>query len=176
MRPDRRLVLKGLAAVGFAMASLRLAHAGGAASGVPASPARAGVTPLVAGSALDAEFLAGVHAAAAAQGLAHNPAIRMRGLDAAVFTRLGDMLQGGEPATLVGLADTASATLVLDLVRSAGGRVLSMRQHRLIDSLQGGPAAQALGSGLVLTCNATDLLPGDAGVDGSAYVSFCCVI
>lgn len=176
MSIDRRLVLKGLAAVGFAMTSLRFAHAGNsAADSLTASQLRAAVTPLVTGSALDSEFLAGVQAAAKAQGLVQNEAIRLHGLDAAVFIRLGRMLQAGEPATLVGLADNASATLILDLLRSAGGRVISIEHHRIASDLSAGPVAQALGSTLVLR---PDIPPAvsDSPSAGNAFVSFCCII
>jgi hypothetical protein len=164
MSLDRRLVLKGLAAVGSGAPAAPLAPA----------PGLAAVTPLVTGSVLDAEFLAGVRAAAQAQGLVHNDVIRVQALDAAVFTRLGALMQAGEPATLVGLADTASATLVLDLVRSAGGRVLSMQQHRLPDDAQAGQLAQALGQGLVR--GGQSVAPASGQHAGSAFVSFCCVI
>ena len=160
MSLDRRLVLKGLAAVGFAMTSLRFAHAGNsAAASLTASQTLAAVTPIVTGSALDSEFLMGVQAAVKAQGLVQNEVIRLRGLDAAVFSHLSRMLQAGEPATLVGLADDASATLILDLVRSAGGRVISIEHHRLDSDLSAGPVAQALGSTLVLQPSAAPRLP-----------------
>lgn len=178
MSIDRRLVLKGLAAVGFAMTSLRFAHAdSGSSAGIPltASQTLAAVTPLVTGSAHDSEFLAGVQAAAKAQGLAQNEVIHLRGLDAAVFSRLRRMLQAGEPATLVGLADDASATLILDLVRSAGGRVISTRHHRLASDLSAGPAVQALGSTLVLRPD-TATAVSDKQTAGTAHVSFCCII
>jgi hypothetical protein len=178
MSCDRRLVLKGLAATGFAMASLRLAHAApgvaGTAGAAALPGATAAVTPLVTGSALDAEFLAGVRAAAQAQGLVDKAPIRVQALDAAVFTRLDALLQSGQPATLVGLADTASATLVLDLVRSAGGRVLSTAQHRLPDDAQAAQTAQALGDGLVR--GVPSIAPAAAQPAGTAFVSFCCVI
>ena len=172
MSIDRRLVLKGLAAVGFAMTSLRFAHAGTAA-GVPltVSQTLAAVTPLVTGSAHDSEFLAGVQAAAQSQGLVQNEVIHLRGLDAAVFSRLRRMLQDGEPATLVGLADDASATLILDLVRSAGGRVISTEHHRL----SAGQSVQALGSSLVLQSGTATLVSGSQAA-GTAHVSFCCII
>lgn len=176
MSIDRRLVLKGLAAVGFAMTSLRFAHAGGTA-GLPltARQTLAAVTPLVTGSAHDSEFLAGVQAAAQSQGLVQNEVIQLRGLDAAVFSRLRRMLQDGEPATLVGLADDASATLILDLVRSAGGRVISTEHHRLASDLGAGQSAQALGSSLVLQ-SGTATVVSDKQAAGTAHVSFCCII
>ena len=176
MSIDRRLVLKGLAAVGFAMTSLRFAHAGTAA-GVPltVSQTLAAVTPLVTGSAHDSEFLAGVQAAAQSQGLVQNEVIHLRGLDAAVFSRLRRMLQDGEPATLVGLADDASATLILDLVRSAGGRVISTEHHRLASDLSAGQSAQALGSSLVLQSGTATAVSASQAA-GTAHVSFCCII
>ena len=176
MSIDRRLVLKGLAAVGFAMTSLRFAHAAGTV-GLPltASQTLAAVTPLVTGSAHDSEFLAGVQAAAQSQGLVQNEVIQLRGLDAAVFSRLRRMLQDGEPATLVGLADDASATLILDLVRSAGGRVISTEHHRLASDLSAGQSAQALGSSLVLQSGAATAVSGSQAA-GTAHVSFCCII
>ena len=176
MSIDRRLVLKGLAAVGFAMTSLRFAHAGAAAD-VPltVSQTLAAVTPLVTGSAHDSEFLAGVQAAAKSQGLVQNEAIQLRGLDAAVFSRLRRMLQDGKPATLVGLADDASATLILDLVRSAGGRVISTEHHRLASDLSARQSAQALGSSLVLQSGVATVVSAPQAA-GTAHVSFCCII
>jgi hypothetical protein len=180
MSLDRRSVLKGLAAVGFAMANFQLAHArhgassllhGGLPLGTPAAP----VTPIVTGSALDSEFLSGVQAATAQQGLVQNEVIRMQGLDSALFGRLSTLLNAGTPATLVGLADDASAALILDLVRSAGGRVLSSEHHRIADDLSAAQVASALGSTLVSQPAAATAVPGSQA-DGAAYVSFCCVI
>ena len=53
------------------------------------------------------------------------------GLDAATYQQLDALLNDDTQTLLVGLLDDAAATLVLDLVRSAGGSVLSVEHHRI---------------------------------------------
>jgi len=172
MSTDRRSVLKSLAAAGLAVGSLSWAQAATSANPAPAASASRTVTSLVSGGALDAAFLAGVREAVqanAGQGLAAQP---LQGLDAATFTRLGALLQDGEPTLLVGLIDDAAATLVLDLVRSAGGRVLSVQHHRVGHGAAAAPWATTLGRSLV----ASAAVPAAADPHGTAYVALSCVI
>lgn len=179
MSTDRRMVLKGLAAAGLAMTGISswAATAGspalGAAAGVPAGAAL-NVTSLVSGAALDGAFVQGVQNAVGTQAAAQWSGQRLQGLDAATFTRLNAMLHDGTPTLLVGLVDDASATLVLDLVRSAGGRVLQAEHHRV----GRGPVAQqwAQQLGQTLASGKTADLGNAADVGGTAYVSLSCVI
>jgi hypothetical protein len=84
---------------------------------------------------------------------------------------LGELLARQSETLLVGLLDDASATLVLDLVRSCGGRVLAVEHHRV----DGAAAdwAQALGRSLASSqvMNTTTAAAGK-----EARVSFSCVI
>lgn len=176
---DRRMVLKGLTAAGLAMtgisswASVATAPALGTAAGVPAGAAL-NVTSLVSGAALDNAFVQGVQTAVGGQAAAQWSGQRLQGLDAATFTRLNAMLNDDTPTLLVGLVDDASATLVLDLVRSAGGRVLQAQHHRV----GRGPLAQqwAQQLGHTLASGKTAELSNAADVGGTAYVSLSCVI
>lgn len=178
MSTDRRSILKGLAAAGLMMVGMPWAQAtsapGAQTAGLTGN-ALPGVTSLVSGSALDAAFLAGVQQgvnAPAGQTLSAQP---LQGLDAATFGQLNKLLSDGNDTLLVGLIDDASAAIVIELVRSAGGRVLSLQHHRVGEGSAGAQWAQALGQSLVATASpATPSAPQSA--QGSAYVSLSCVI
>lgn len=172
MSNDRRLVLKGLAAAGL-LAAMPWAQASAAApladAGVADTATR--VTPLVSGSALDAAFLAGVRQATAqpAGSLVTQP---LQGLEASTYQQLNALLNDDTPTLLVGLLDDAAAILVLDLVRSAGGRVRSVEQHRIGQDSTGQQRAGALGQALV----AGAVTAGRGQENGNAYVALRCVI
>lgn len=172
MSNDRRFVLKGLAAAGL-LAAMPWAQASAAApladAGVADTATR--VTPLVSGSALDAAFLAGVRQATAqpAGSLVTQP---LQGLEASTYQQLNALLNDDTPTLLVGLLDDAAAILVLDLVRSAGGRVLSVEQHRIGQDSTGQQRAGALGQALV----AGAVTAGRGQENGNAYVALRCVI
>lgn len=176
MITDRRSLLKGLAAAGLLMASTPWAQAATANEPPVAadSPAPTSVTSLVSGSPLDAAFLRGVHHGA--QGVGHGLAAQpLQGLDARTYTQLDRLLQDGEPTLLVGLLDDAAATLVMDLVRGHGGRVLSVQAHR-VDG-QATPWAEALGQALVGQPGQAPQAPATATASTSrSYVSLSCVI
>ena len=172
MSNDRRFVLKGLAAAGL-LAAMPWAQASAAApladAGVADTATR--VTPLVSGSALDAAFLAGVRNAMG------QPAGRLvtpplQGLEASTYQQLNALLNDDTPTLLVGLLDDAAAILVLDLVRSAGGRVLSAEPHRIGQDSAGQQRAGALGQALV----AGAATAGRGQENGNAYVALRCVI
>src|SRR5690606_29200651 len=113
-----------LGATALGVTTLGWAHA---APPSAAAAAPGGVlTVTSAGSALDAAFAAGVRQACGAAAHAS-----VQGLDSATFQRLGQWLADGQDTLLVGLLDDAAATLVLDLLRSAGGRVLEEHHHRV---------------------------------------------
>lgn len=172
MSNDRRFVLKGLAAAGL-LAAMPWAQASAAApladAGVADTATR--VTPLVSGGALDAAFLAGVRQATAqpAGSLVTQP---LQGLEASTYQQLNALLNDDTPTLLVGLLDDAAAILVLDLVRSAGGRVLSVEQHRIGQDSTGQQRAGALGQALV----AGAVTAGRGQENGNAYVALRCVI
>ncbi|MDD2729974.1 hypothetical protein [Malikia sp.] len=172
MSTDRRFVLKGLAAAGL-LAAMPWAQASASAA-TPLADAAARVTPLVSGGALDAAFLAGVrNAAAKPAGALVNPPLQ--GLEAATYQQLDRLLNDDTPTLLVGLLDDAAAVLVLDLVRSAGGRVLSVEHHRIGAGSAGQQRAGALGQALVAGADAA-VTAGRVHENGSAYVALRCVI
>ena len=147
-----------------------LAQAATVLTGKPAASADVlAVTSALRSSALDTAFVAGVQSTA--RGAAHTG---LQGLDSAAFNQLGELLADGKDTVLVGLLDDASATLVLDLVRSAGGRVLSEEHHRV--DAGASQWAQQLGQSLA-TGNASKT--GNtitAATGNAARVSFSCVI
>ena len=166
MHTDRRTLLKSLAAAGFAVSGVGWARA---ATTLPAAATRTDVvaiTSALQGSALDAAFMAGVRSTSRAATHAD-----LQGLDSAAFQQLSALLADGKDTQLIGLLDDASATVVLDLVRSAGGRVLAMEQHR-VDS-EATVWAQRLGASLASgqTSSASTIAAGT-----ESRVSFRCVI
>ena len=172
MQTDRRSLLKGLAAAGLAVSGMGWAQAATATAGKTASAVAGSadvlaVTSYLHGSALDAAFVAGVQSTA--RGAAHTG---LQGLDSAAFNQLGELLADGQETLLVGLLDDASATLVLDLVRSAGGRVLAVDNHR-VDATASADWAKRLGQSLTAgqAINTTTVEAGN-----EARVSFRCVI
>jgi len=172
MSTDRRFVLKGLAAAGL-VAAMPWARAGSsAAAPIAAATTASRVTPLVSGSALDAAFLAGVRQALSQPaGALVNPPLQ--GLEASTYQQLNALLNDDQPTLLVGLLDDAAATLVLDLVRSAGGRVLSVEHHRIGSGSAGQQRASELGQALVA---GTAAPAGRMDGNGNAQVALRCVI
>ncbi len=173
MSTDRRFVLKGLVAAGL-VAAMPWARAGrSAAAPIAAAATASRVAPLVSGSALDAAFLAGVQQAVGrpAAGTAVNPPLH--GLDAATYQQLDALLNDDTQTLLVGLLDDAAATLVLDLVRSAGGSVLSVEHHRIGAGSAGQQRASELGRALVA---GTAVPAGHMDGNGNAQVALRCVI
>ena len=174
MSNDRRFVLKGLAAASL-MAAMPWAQAGSRAAAPLAdatvAEAATRVTPLVSGGAFDAAFLAGVRQAVGqpAGALVHPP---LQGLEASTYQQLNALLNDDQPTLLVGLLDDAAATLVLDLVRSAGGRVLSVEHHRMGQGSVGQQLAGELGQALV----AGAAIAGRRQENGNACVALRCVI
>ena len=172
MQTDRRTLLKSLAAAGLAVSGMGWAHAAGTAGKAAAAAEVLALTSAQAGSALEAAFITGVQSSA--QRSAHTG---LQGLDSQAFTELGQLLADGQDTLLVGLLDDASATLVLDLVRSAGGRVLSEEHHRV--DAGASQWAQQLGQSLA-TGNASNARNTSntitAATGNAARVSFSCVI
>ena len=167
MQTDRRSLLKGLAAAGLAVSGMGLTQAATVLTGKTATTTDVlAVTSALRHSALDAAFVAGVQSTA--RSATHTG---LQGLDSAAFNQLGELLADGKETLLVGLLDDASATLVLDLVRSAGGRVLAVDNHR-VDSTAA-DWAKALGQSLTAgqPINTTTASAGN-----EARVSFRCVI
>lgn len=173
MSTDRRTLLKGLAAVGLAFTGGSLAHA---ASGLPDTARQQSSMPLtavVSGSAVDSPFLAGVTAASQQFGMQQQPALKLDGLDGSLLNHIHTLAQDSQSAMLVGLVDDATAVLLLDLVRSSGGRVLSQQQHRLGSDAAAVQLAAGLGRELV---SRPDAVTAATQQGGQHCVSFCCVI
>ncbi|WP_284334688.1 twin-arginine translocation signal domain-containing protein [Comamonas sp. NoAH] len=167
MQTDRRTLLKGLAAAGLAVSGIGWARASNSNARTTADSTEVlAVTSSLQASALDAAFVAGVQNAAC--NVSHTG---LQGLDSAAFTRLGNLLADGQETLLVGLLDDACATLVLDLVRSAGGRVLAMDNHRIDRTAT--DWAQHLGQSLA---SGQTFTPSRIAAGSEARVSFRCVI
>lgn len=171
MQADRRSLLKALTATGLAVSGIGWAQAATSAADRTVSAATLSaevlaVTSSMHASALDKAFVAGVQSTS--RNALHTG---LQGLDSAAFHQLGELLSDSQETLLVGLLDDASATLVLDLVRSCGGRVLAVEHHRV----DGAAAdwAQALGRSLA-TGQAMNTTTAAAGKE--ARVSFSCVI
>lgn len=142
MHTNRRAFLQTLTAAGFALTGMGLAQA---STGKPAAAAGQevlAITSATHGHALEAAFVQGAQSVAAR--VQHS---QLLGFDSASIQQLHTMLHDQQDTLLVGLLDDASATLVLDLVRSAGGRVLSEEHHRIAADATGW--AQQLGQTLV---------------------------
>ena len=170
MQTDRRSLLKGLAAAGLTVAGMGWAQAATSAPTAGATSATASdsllaLTSAGQGCALEQAFVAGVQSA---RGNAVHTSLQ--GLDSAAFNRLDQLLTDSQDTLLVGLLDDASATLVLDLVRSAGGRVLQEQQHRV----DGSASAWAHNLGQSLACGQPIAATATAGTQ--ARVSFRCMI
>jgi len=175
MSTDRREVLKGLVAAGLLVSSTSWAKSlwqtsDGAADNQEAALA---VSTLVSGSALDRAFLEGVHDALRPASATVASTQALAGLGAETFGRLNTHLQDTDPSLLIALLDDASAVLVLDLIRSAGARVLSVQHHHLAAGAQGEAEARALGLALAAGASA-HTTEQKAGTQ--AYVSLRCVI
>ena len=167
MQTDRRSLLKGLAAAGLAVSGMGLAQAATVLTGKTAAATDVlAVTSALRHSAVDAAFVTGVQSTA--RSAAHTG---LQGLDSAAFNQLGELLADGKETLLVGLLDDASATLVLDLVRSAGGRVLTVDNHRV----DGAAADWANALGQSLTAG-QPINTTTASAGNEARVSFRCVI
>ena len=142
MSTNRRAFLHTLTAAGFAISGLGLAQARVASSAAPALGQDVlAITSATQGQMLEAAFVQG--AQKAAQHVQHS---QLQNFDSASFQQLHHLLADQQDTLLIGLLDDASATLVLDLVRSAGGRVLSVEHHRVTPHATGW--AQQLGQTL----------------------------
>lgn len=174
MHSNRRLLLKSLAAAGLAVSGAGWTQLATAAN-APAAASVAGDVLALTSSlsattakdvALNEAFLSGVRAGAPV--VSHTV---LQGLDSAPFQQLGQLLADGQSTVLVGLLDDASAALVLDLVRSAGGRVLSEQVHHVDASAD--TWAQTLGQKLALGQVTSDAA---FAAGASTRVSFRCLI
>lgn len=124
MSIDRRFVLKGMALGG--LAGLTMGAALPSMAGLHAAPGATTGRPLlglVGQGALNSAFVQGARAAGSQ--------LTLQQVDTSLGFMLGldSQLRSGQPMHVVGLLDDASATLVLDLARSAGARVNWIGQH-----------------------------------------------
>lgn len=125
MNANRRFVLKSMALSG--MAGLAMGRSIRALAGTTAAPAAAAaarpVLALVNPGAAESGFLHGAIAA--------GPRLRVQrvGRDLGFMLDFERVLRSGQPMRVIGLLDDASATLVVDLARSAGARVQWLGQH-----------------------------------------------
>ncbi|MCM8566780.1 hypothetical protein [Thauera linaloolentis] len=182
----RREVLKSIAAASVAVPAAATAHTGLAAAQHTADGASAAgrrVLPVVSGQALDAAFVHGAGRAARRAAATLLPAHTIgEPQTLAALPRTA----AGRPTALVGLTDTATAMLVLDRVRSAGGAVLAMTHHRLAGETGAAAWAEGLGELAVAQAHSQPALLAGAADDGAAgaarlpggvsYMSFTCII
>lgn len=175
MSTDRRTLLKGLAAVGLAFTGGSLAQAANLRLQDPATATGGSMslTAVVSGGATDSQFLAGVSAAALQHGMQQQPALSLNGLDGSLLSHLHALAQDSQEAMLVGLVDDATATVLLDVVRSSGGRVIAQQHHRLGRDAAAVQLAASLGRELV---SRPDAVSAATQQGGEHCVSFCCVI
>lgn len=126
MSVNRRFVLKGMALGGAA--ALTLGNPAQALASLGAAPAAttAATPTLVLVNAGPAEpiFLQGARAA-----LGPQMRVQRVGSDLVTIVEFERELRRGRPLRVIGLLDDASATLVVDMARSAGARVQWLGQH-----------------------------------------------
>lgn len=125
MTVDRRFVLKGIVLGGAA--GVVLSRTVPVLGGMPPAPAQRYVRPalaLVGGGAAAAAFQQGARIAA-------GPQLQVQQVDPGLGFMLAfeRQLRTRQPLRLIGLLDDASATLILDLARSAGARVHWLGLH-----------------------------------------------
>lgn len=123
---ERRSLLKGMALGGLAgvvMGSSGLSLANSVLGRT--APGQLPVLALVGTGAAGAAFVQGLEASPAAAQVQVLPA----NLQLQALLQLQQRLAGGRPQRLIGLLDDASATLLVDLARSAGARVQWLGQH-----------------------------------------------
>ena len=156
MNVNRRFVIKGLAAGAVAGSTMGVGLRAWAGSPLMAPGAGTASPPVALVSAGNAEILF-THGARAAAG----PSLQVRQLDQSLGALLNieRLLHSGELRRAVGLLDDATATLVIDLARSAGARVewigrhnsrSAITSHRLITTGISGDGARQLSSRLDL--------------------------
>lgn len=126
MSVSRRSVLKGMA-LGSA-AAMTLGSSAQLLADIGAAPAGGGLaTPalvLVNGGAAEVDFLHGARAALGSQ-----VQVRRVSSDLAFMLDFERQLRSGQPMRVIGLLDDASATLIVDMARSAGARIQWLGQH-----------------------------------------------
>lgn len=125
MSLDRRTLLKGMAlgSLGAPWLASPLAALAGTPPGPGASPSAA---LAVIGSRGGDAFVLGARAAL-------GPALQVRRADPAlaILRQLEEAWGAGRPLRVLGLLDDATAAPLLDLARSAGGRIPWLGQHRV---------------------------------------------
>lgn len=123
MNVQRRSLLKGMALGGFAGLTLGspLSFAAGAGAASAAHPPLVLVSEAAVGSA----FLQGIDASAAGKPLE----VQRTDLGLEFVGAVGQRLRSARPTRIIGLVDDASATLIVDLARSAGARLQWLGQH-----------------------------------------------
>lgn len=123
MNANRRFVLKSMALSG--MAGLAMGRSVRALAGTTAAPAAAAkpVLALVNAGSAESGFLHGAMAAA--------PRLRVQrvGRDLGFMLDFERQLRTNQPMRIIGLLDDASASLLVDMARSAGARVQWLGQH-----------------------------------------------
>lgn len=124
MSINRRVVLKGAALA--SSVGLALGGAIPALASAPNTPGRAAQTvlALVNHSAAAALFLQGASAAAGVE-----LQVQRASLDMDVMLELERQMRSGPARRIIGLLDDASATLVVDMARSAGAHLQWLGQH-----------------------------------------------
>jgi len=123
MNVQRRSFLKGMGLGGFA--GLTLGSPLSFASGTGAASAARPILVLVSEAAVGSAFLQGIDASAAGKPLE----VQRTDLGLEFIGTVGQRLRSTWPTRIIGLVDDASATLIVDLARSAGARLQWLGQH-----------------------------------------------
>lgn len=126
MSVNRRFVLKGMALssiAGLAINSSVRALAGTTAT-APTANTSAPVLVLLNEGAAESGFLYGTTAASDSQ-----LTVQRVGADLGFVLNFERQLRSGQPMRVIGLLDDASATLLVDIARSAGARMQWLGQH-----------------------------------------------
>src|SRR5690606_16895682 len=121
MNLARRSLLKGAALGG--LSGLALSASGASlAAGLFRAPAEPALV-LVSDSTVGAAFMVGAQA--------HNPALKFQHTDSGLehIRQVSALLNSAQPQRIIGLLDDASATLIVDLARSAGAEIQWLAQH-----------------------------------------------
>ena len=168
MNVNRRSLLKGMAVGGLAGAAMASSGLSMAASalGSKAAPTLA----LVSGEVAESAFLQGLSASPVASQIK----VQRTDLNLDFMLSLEKSLRSGKPQRIIGLVDDASATLIVDMARSAGARIHWLDQHNARNAASE-QWASTLGYSLASLGNASAKAPQinsrPASLTGT-YVSF----
>lgn len=128
MTVNRRFLLKGMALGGISGLTLSsLPALAGSATTPSTAHIAATVLTLVNDTTAESAFLQ-----AALQANGSRLHVQKVGAELGFMLNFERLLRAGQPQRVIGLLDDAAATLVIDMARSAGARVLWLGQHSTV--------------------------------------------